>query len=62
MNNNDMNIELLKALRGVWIIEIETLEKRIKCEKEYVENTQILIGKKTAFEQCLSDLIAIIGE
>lgn len=62
MTNNDMNIELLKAMRGAWIIELETLEKKIKHGNEYREDRLILVGKHEAITKCLDDLIAIIGE
>ena len=62
MNNNDMNIELLKAMRGVWIIEIETIQKKIRTNHHTTEDFYKLQGRLKAFEDCLQDLINIIGE
>jgi len=62
MNNSDMNIELLKAMRGVWIIQIETIEKAIRNNQHTHNDFYRLQGKLKAFEECLNDLIAIIGE
>lgn len=67
MNNNDMNIELLKAMRGVWIIEIENLERKLevlkKKEDQYtIEVCMIFKGRLTSLNSCLTDLISILGE
>ncbi len=70
MTNNDMNIELLKAMRGVWIIETESLSKKIKAFEKHQANlldqekeiSLILKGRFAAINTCLNDLIAIIGE
>ena len=60
MDNNAMNIELLKAMRGVWIIQIETIEKGL-VQYGFGE-LMLATGKLAAFRQCLQDLIDIIGE
>jgi len=66
MNNNDMNIELLKAMRGVWIIEIESLEKKLERLNASNENYDALMTSTKStictLNRCLNDLIAIIGE
>lgn len=56
-SNNNMNIELLKAMRGIWIIEIETLEKKFRSSDESYH-----AGQLDTFNKCLQDLINIIGE
>lgn len=60
MDNNAMNIELLKAMRGVWIIEIETMEKLMLQYPK--ENTVLMGGRIEQLKLCLQDLINIIGE
>ena len=61
MDNNAMNIELLKAMRGVWIIEIESLEHKLKNIPSYTTIAELKARLET-FEKCLKDLIDIIGE
>lgn len=62
MDNNAMNIELLKAVRGVWIIEIETIERKIRTNQHTHDDFYRLQGRLKAFEDCLKDLISILGE
>ena len=59
-SNNDMNIDLLRAMRGIWIIEIETIKKQLR---NYTGDNYLIVQTKLfVHERCLQDLIDIIGE
>jgi hypothetical protein len=60
-SDNDMNIDLLRAMRDKWIIEIERLEKKI-AEQYPPQVCMFYKGKLAELGQRLEDLIIIIGE